>query len=79
MRVSGSKKKIDKNKIVLAPELTPQKKPIEEIKIILTTELSSPKKWNENKIKNFGYHKAFLGYLYAFYDHCPIKVSPNVI
>ena len=28
---------------------------------------------------SFGYHKVFLGYLNAYFDHCPIKVNPNII
>ena len=51
---------------------------IETLKITLNTNLPSPTKWNEDKIRSFGYHKAFLGYLNAYFDHCPIKVSPNV-
>ena len=52
---------------------------IEILKITLNTNLPSPTKWNEDKIRSFGYHKVFLGYLNAYFDHCPIKVSPNVI
>ena len=52
---------------------------IETLKIILNDNLPSPKKWDENKIWSFGYQKTFLGYLNAYFDHCPIKVSPNVI
>ena len=52
---------------------------IETLKIILNENLPKPKKWDDNKIWSFGYHKVFLGYLNAFFDHCPIKVSPNVI
>ena len=51
----------------------------EILKITLNTNLPSPTKWNEDKIRSFGYHKVFLGYLNAYFDHCPIKVSPNVI
>jgi len=54
-------------------------KKIESIKIVLTTELSPPKKLDFQKINSFGNHKVFLGYLNAFYNHCPIKLSPNVI
>ena len=49
------------------------------MKIILNTNLLSPIKWNEDKICSFGYHKALLGYLNTYFDHCPIKVSPNII
>ena len=49
------------------------------MKIVLNTNLPSPKKWNEDKIWSFGYNKVLLGYLNAYFDHCPIKVSPNVI
>ena len=54
-------------------------KNIETLKIVLNTKLPKPKKWDENKIWSFGYHKVLEGYLNAFIDHCPIKVSPNVI
>ena len=52
---------------------------IETLKIVLNKNLPKSKKWNENKIWSFGYNKVLLGYLNAFVDHCPIKVSPNVI
>ena len=52
---------------------------IETLKITLNTNLKSPERWDENKIWSFGYHKVLLGYLNAYFDHCPIKVSPNVI
>ena len=52
---------------------------IETLKITLNENLPNPKKWNDDKICSFGYNKVFLGYLNAFFDHCPIKVSPNVI
>jgi len=58
---------------------TEKKTEIETLKIILNENLPSPKKWDENKIWSFGYRKTFLGYLNAYFDHCPIKVSPNVI
>jgi len=54
------------------------KKP-ESMTIKLNSKLPPPKKWDENKIWSFGYHKAFLGYLNAYFDHCPIKVNPNII
>ena len=56
-----------------------EKKKIETLKIILNKKLPKPTKWDENKIWSFGYHKVLLGYLNAYFDHCPIKVSPNVI
>ena len=49
------------------------------MKIILNTNLPSSTKWDDDKIWSFGYHKALLGYLNAYFDHCPIKVSPNII
>ena len=52
---------------------------IETLKIILNDNLPKPKKWDEDKIWSFGYHKVLLGYLNAYFDHCPIKVNPNVI
>ena len=52
---------------------------IETLKIILNDKLPKPKKWDEDKIWSFGYHKVLLGYLNAYFDHCPIKVNPNVI
>ena len=56
-----------------------EKTKIETLKIILADNLPKPTKWDENKIWSFGYHKVLLGYLNAYFDHCPIKVSPNVI
>ena len=50
---------------------------IETLKIVLNTNLPPSKKWDENKIWSFGYHKVLEGYRNAFIDHCPIKVSPN--
>ena len=52
---------------------------IETLKIILNENLPKSTRWDENKIWSFGYHKVLLGYLNAYFDHCPIKVSPNVI
>ena len=52
---------------------------IETIKIVLSNDLPPPTRWDEEKIKSFGNHKALLGYLNAYFDHCPIIVSPNVI
>ena len=56
-----------------------KEKEIETLKIVLSENLPSPKKWNEKKIQSFGYHKALIGFLYAYFDHCPIRLSPNVI
>ena len=55
------------------------KKETEVLKIVLNTKLPPSKKWDEKKIWSLGYHKVLLGYLDSFIDHCPIKVSPNVI
>ena len=52
---------------------------VEILKIRLNTNLPSPTKWNKDKIWSFGYNKTILGYLNAYFDHCPIKVSPNII
>ena len=51
----------------------------ENMKIILNLNLPKAKKWKKDKIKSFGCHKVLLGYLNSYFDHCPIKVSPNVI
>lgn len=56
-----------------------EKAKIETIKIILNENLPKPTKWSEEKISSFEKHKVVLGYLNAFFDHCPIKLSPNVI
>jgi hypothetical protein len=55
------------------------KKETEVLKIVLNTKLPPSKKWDSEKIWSLGYHKVLLGYLDSFIDHCPIKVSPNVI
>ena len=52
---------------------------IETLKIELNSKLPPPKIWDEKKIWSFGYHKVILGYLNAFFDHCPIIVNPNII
>ena len=52
-------------------------KNIETLKIILNKNLPNPTKINN--ISSFGTHKTILGYLNAYFNHCPIKVSPNVI
>ena len=56
-----------------------EEKEKDTLKIVLSENLPSPKKWNEKKIQSFGYHKALIGFLYAYFDHCPIRLSPNVI
>ena len=79
------KKKMKQEKLSKKKEKMKQKKKreekikIETLKITLNENLPKPKKWDDDKIWSFGYHKVFLGYLNAFFDHCPIKVSPNVI
>ena len=35
--------------------------------------------WDEEKIFSFGYHNVILGYLNAYFYHCPILVNPNII
>ena len=55
------------------------KKKTEVLKIVLNTKLPPSKKWDSEKIWSLGYNKVLLGYLDSFIDHCPIKVSPNVI
>ena len=52
---------------------------IEILKIDLNSKLPPPKIWDEEKIWSFGYNKLLLGYLNAYFDHCPIKVNPNII
>ena len=57
-----------------------KEKNIETIKIILNTQLPKPTRWNDKKkILSFKNHYVLLGYLNAYFDHCPIKVSPNII
>ena len=34
---------------------------------------------DNNKILSFGNHKLILGYLNAYFNHCPIKLNPNII
>ena len=52
---------------------------IETLKIVLNENLPNPKMIGENEIWSFGYHKVILGYLNAYFNHCPIRLSPNVI
>ena len=56
-----------------------KKSEIETLKITLNNSLPKPSKFEEDKIRSFGYHKVILGYLNAYFGHCPIKVNPNVI
>ena len=76
MEISSSKRKARKD---IKQNIIEGKSEIETLKIILNNKLPKPKKWDENKIWSFGYHKVLLGYLNAYFDHCPIKVSPNII
>ena len=34
---------------------------------------------DNNEILSFGNHKLILGYLNAYFNHCPIKLNPNII
>ena len=81
--ILGEKKNGDINgfntKEKLKQNIIEGKSEIETLKIVLNNKLPKPKKWDENKIWSFGYHKVILGYLNAYFDHCPIKVSPNII
>ena len=81
--ILGEKKNDDINGIntkeKLKQNIIEGKSEIETLKIVLNNKLPKPKKWDENKIWSFGYHKVLLGYLNAYFDHCPIKVSPNII
>ena len=52
-------------------------KNIETLKVKLNKNLPKPTKINN--ISSFGAHKTLLGYLNAYFNHCPIIVSPNVI
>ena len=56
-----------------------QENEIETLKIVLNENLPAPTKLDEEKIKSFENHKVLLGYLNAYFNHCPIKLSPNVI
>ena len=56
-----------------------QKKEIETMKIVLSENLPKPTLIGEDKIKSFGYHKTLLGYLHAYFNHSPIRISPNII
>ena len=52
---------------------------IETLKIILNENLPKSTKIDNNKILSFGNHKLLLGYLNAYFNHCPIKLNPNII
>ncbi len=52
---------------------------VETLKIVINSYLPAPTKWDKDKINSFGNHKTLLGFLHAYFDHCPIKLSPNVI
>ena len=52
---------------------------VETLKIVINSHLPAPTKWDKDKINSFGNHKTLLGFLHAYFDHCPIKLSPNVI
>ena len=56
-----------------------QENDIETIKITLNENLPSPTMIQNKKINSFGNHKAILGYLNAYFNHCPIKLSPNLL
>ena len=56
-----------------------QENNIETIKITLNENLPSPTMIQNKKINSFGNHKAILGYLNAYFNHCPIKLSPNLL
>ena len=52
---------------------------IEALKIILNENLPKSTMIDNNKILSFGNHKLILGYLNAYFNHCPIKLNPNII
>ena len=52
---------------------------IETLKIILNENLPKSTMIDKNKILSFGNHKLILGYLNAYFNHCPIKLNPNII
>ena len=56
-----------------------QENEIETLKIVLNENLPAPTRIDEEKIKSFKNHKVLLGYLNAYFNHCPIILSPNVI
>ena len=67
--------KEEKSKVIEEPIKNEEK----TLKIILNTKLPSPIKWSQCKIDNFDNHKVLLGYLNAYFDHCPILINPNII
>ena len=52
---------------------------IETLKIILNENLPKSTMIDKDKILSFGNHKLILGYLNAYFNHCPIKLNPNII
>ena len=52
---------------------------IETLKIILNENLPKSTMIDNKKILSFGNHKLILGYLNAYFNHCPIKLNPNII
>jgi hypothetical protein len=52
---------------------------IESLKIILNENLPKSTMIDKDKILSFGNHKLLLGYLNAYFNHCPIKLNPNII
>ena len=52
---------------------------IETMKIILNENLPKSTMIDKDKILSFGNHKLLLGYLNAYFNHCPIKLNPNII
>ena len=52
---------------------------IETLKIVLNENLPKSTMINANTILSFGNHKLILGYLNAYFNHCPIKLNPNII
>ena len=78
-KINLNEDKINLNEYIINLNTDTIEKKNETLKIILNTNLPSPKKWDTDKIRSFGNNKAILGYLNAYFDHCPIKVSPNII
>jgi hypothetical protein len=52
---------------------------IETLKIILNENLPKSTKIDNNTILSLGNHKLLLGYLNAYFNHCHIKLNPNII
>ena len=52
---------------------------IETLKIVLNENLPKSTMIDTNKILSFGNHKLILSYLNAYFNHCPIKLNPNII